>query len=132
MNEGYINYSGSSKPEDQWVAVRTSQQLMKLLGYPDEVECPFEGIFYHEWYGRSCTTDDVFELGFGQNSIGGISDHKEHSFYVDKITESWLCKDYGIEVNDTHANKHKFISHNDEAEAFDSNCYFMSFVYSFG
>ena len=128
MSEEYTNYSGSPHPEDQWVTILTSQQLMKLLGYPDEVGCPIAKIFGHGmWHGRSCTSnDDIFELGYGNNLIGGISDHRERKFYTDELIESWLCEDYGIEVNDKHANKHKFISHND---VFDSNCYFMSFVY---
>lgn len=100
---------------DSYFAIYTPQQLMKLLGYPDEVECLFSELFENGyWHGRWDLNNEVLEFSIREHILSKQEltkpneDHTKYDFYHPKIIESGMCEDYGI--IDTK-NERIFVSH---------------------
>lgn len=105
--------------DKEYLPIRTPQRLMAILGYPDEVECPFGELFsQREWCGWWVEDGNILEIGMTGETLSSraqiiFKDHTKRDFYDHEILDSGLCEDYGIEEITLDGNKrvHKFIPH---------------------
>lgn len=114
-----------------YFVIDTPQQLMKILGYPEEVECPFKELFDREGW-RGCgrwVKSGILEFGTTGNNLSSKEDvdPSNRDFYSSEILGSGMCEDYGITVFTIMMGK-KFISH---TQPFDyrPNAYYPTYLF---
>lgn len=112
-----------------YFVIDTPQQLMKILEYPEEVECPFKDLFDREvWHGRGhWVKSGILEFSTIGNNLSSKegTDHTDRDFYSPEILGSGMCEDYGIVILTM---VEQFISHTQSVN--DSpNAYYPTYLF---